>query len=351
MNNPCYHHELDINTLGWIKGEIDTTLEQAITALNTYKETPDDTSNIHYCQNYLHQVQGTLKMVELYGAAMVAEEMEALVVALGKDKISNKEETFQVLINTMTMLPDYLEKIQAGSTDIPLTLLPLLNDMRAARSESLLTENALFSPDINIATPINSYNKTENIQTVAKKLRHTCHIGMLLWFKDQNTKYGINRVSDVMYKLQNTCSNSDVHKLLWVTSGVMESLRQGGLESSIALKLLIGNVDREIKKIIDGGESEFSKEVPITLIKNLLYYVSCSQSNGELSNEIKQKFNLKTIAPNAEIYGTLSTQNTALAASLIQTTSAELIDELAYIIENLAVFTRSESKEIDRQSI
>jgi chemosensory pili system protein ChpA (sensor histidine kinase/response regulator) len=346
MANPGYQYELDINTLGWIKGEIDNTLEQAISALKSYKETPNDKSHIQYCLNYLHQIQGTLKMVELYGAAMVIEELEALVDALSKNKITNKDETFQVLINTMTSLPDYLEKIQSGGTDIPVILLPLLNDMRAARSESLLTENALFSPNLDISTPINSLNN-QNIQLLAKKLRHSCHIGMLLWFKDQNTNYGINRVSDVMNSLQNACSNTDVHKMLWITSGVMESLREGGLESSIALKLLIGNVDREIKRVIDDGEFKFSNNVPTTLIKNLLYYISCSLTNGALTKEIKQKFKLKSITLDKETYGKLNTYNTTLAASLIQTTSSELIDELAYILENLANFIRSDSKEIE----
>ncbi|MFV2059957.1 MAG: hypothetical protein ACC653_04685 [Gammaproteobacteria bacterium] len=346
MTNPSFQYELDINTLGWIKGEIDITLEQAATALKSYQESPDDNTNLQYCQNYLHQIQGTLKMVEMYGAAMVVEELEALVDALNKNRITNKEETFLVLFNTMTLLPDYLDKIKTGGSDIPVILLPLLNDMRAARNENLLTENALFSPNLDIATPINSFNN-QNIQLLAKKLRHTCHIGMLLWFKDKNQRYGINRVSDVMNKLHNACSNSDAHKMLWITSGVMESLREGGLESSIALKLLIGNVDRQIKKIIDSGESEFSRDVPITLIKNLLYYVSCSQSNGELISEIKQKFNLKTLNPDIELCGKLNTCNMTLAASLMQTTSSELIDELTYIIENLGNFIRSDNKEIE----
>ncbi len=346
MANPEFQYELDINTLGWIKGEIDITLEQAISALKTYKESPADNTNIQYCQNYLHQIQGTLTMVELYGAAMVIEELEALVEALSKNKIANTEETFQVLINTMTQLPDYLEKIQAGSTDIPVILLPLLNDMRAARSENLLTENALFSPNLDMSTPVNTLNN-QSIQLLAKKLRHTCHVGMLLWFKEQNKDYGINRVSDVMNKLQNATTNADVHKMLWITSGVMEGLREGGLESSIALKLLIGNVDREIKNVIDNGESVFSNNIPTTLIKNLLYYVSCSQTNGKLIKEIKLTFKLKNLTPDKETYGKLNTYNTTLAASLIQTTSSELIVELAYIIENLGNFIRSDSKEIE----
>ncbi|KAG1305524.1 hypothetical protein G6F62_015562 [Rhizopus arrhizus] len=35
------------------------------------------------CAGFLHQVQGTLRMVELYAPAMVAEELEQLANAIG----------------------------------------------------------------------------------------------------------------------------------------------------------------------------------------------------------------------------------------------------------------------------
>jgi chemosensory pili system protein ChpA (sensor histidine kinase/response regulator) len=46
----------------------------------------------------------------------------------------------------IVQLPDYLERLQGGHKDIPIVLLPLLNDLRATRGEKLLTESALFSP-------------------------------------------------------------------------------------------------------------------------------------------------------------------------------------------------------------
>ena len=74
--------QIDFTTLAWVKGELDETLKQARQALEAYVEDASDVSQIRFCATYLHQVHGTLRMVELYGAAMVTEEMEHLAGAL-----------------------------------------------------------------------------------------------------------------------------------------------------------------------------------------------------------------------------------------------------------------------------
>jgi chemosensory pili system protein ChpA (sensor histidine kinase/response regulator) len=81
-------------------------------------------------------------MVELYGAAMVTEEMEHLATALQNDQVSAREEAYAVLMRGIVQLPDYLERLQSGHKDIPIVLLPLLNDLRAARGEKDLPESA-----------------------------------------------------------------------------------------------------------------------------------------------------------------------------------------------------------------
>jgi chemosensory pili system protein ChpA (sensor histidine kinase/response regulator) len=70
------HESIDFTTLTWVKPELDETLRQARNALQNYVEEGESPAELRTCSDLLHQVQGTLRMVELYGAAMVAEEME-----------------------------------------------------------------------------------------------------------------------------------------------------------------------------------------------------------------------------------------------------------------------------------
>ncbi len=47
-------------------------------ALEAFVDNPHDRSRLGFCRTYVHQVYGTLQMVEFYGAALLAEEMELL---------------------------------------------------------------------------------------------------------------------------------------------------------------------------------------------------------------------------------------------------------------------------------
>ena len=72
------HENIDFTTLTWVKPELDETLRQARQALEAYVEEGEDPGQLKACSSLLHQVQGTLRMVELYGAAMVAEVSSSL---------------------------------------------------------------------------------------------------------------------------------------------------------------------------------------------------------------------------------------------------------------------------------
>ena len=54
---------IDYTTLGWVKPELDETLRQARIEIEAFAEDPSDTSRMRFCASYLHQVQGTLRMV------------------------------------------------------------------------------------------------------------------------------------------------------------------------------------------------------------------------------------------------------------------------------------------------
>lgn len=167
---------IDFSTLTWVKSELDETLNRAKEALMAYIEEPEDSNQLQFCITYLHQIQGTLKMVELYGAAMVAEEMEAVAKALLDDTIDDKDAAFDILLRSILQLPDYLERIELGHKDVPIVLLPLVNDLRAVRSQRLLSESALFNPDLNLGVPERIQNQDialqgNQLKTALMKLR------------------------------------------------------------------------------------------------------------------------------------------------------------------------------------
>ena len=115
----------DYLALDWVRGEIQETLNQAQQALESFVDNPDDATRMRFCQTHLHQVYGTLQMVEFYGAALLAEEMEKLAQALLDGNVGNVTDSQETLMRAILQLPPYLDRVASNRRDLPVVLLPL----------------------------------------------------------------------------------------------------------------------------------------------------------------------------------------------------------------------------------
>ncbi|HRA56265.1 MAG TPA: Hpt domain-containing protein, partial [Thermomonas sp.] len=136
---------IDHTALGWVKPEIDEALRQARIELEAFADAPNDENPMQACMGYLHQVQGTLRMLELQTPTMVSAEMEQVAAALQAATTPNRDDALAALMRGLVQLPDYLERLQGGHRDIPIVLLPLINDLRAAHGAAPMSQDQLPS--------------------------------------------------------------------------------------------------------------------------------------------------------------------------------------------------------------
>jgi len=339
--------DIDFTTLSWIKQELDETLKQAHQALESYVSDPADTNLMRFCATYLHQVQGTLRMVELYGAAMVVEEMEHLVQALLEDRVSQRDEAYGVLMRGIVQLPDYLERLQSGYKDIPIILLPLLNDLRACYGEKLLTESVLFSPNLGATLPPREPNAPvlplQELRAGALKLRLSFQVALLKWFRDEGAQETLAKLQNVLDRLFALCSQDDARRLWWVAAAVTEAINDGGLEASVAVKLLFGRIDREIKQLAEFGEEALHATLTRELVKNLLYYIAHSTSTTSRVMEIRRTYQLDKLLPTEKelehARGNISGHN----RTLLDTVSQAIKEDLIRVKEGLDIFLRAQN--------
>ncbi len=341
---------IDYSTLNWVKEEIDETMKQARLALEEYVEDQDDATQLRFCLTYIHQVYGTLQMVELYGASLFAEEMEQLIQALLDNEVSQKNDAYEVLMRAILQLPDYLERIQGGMKDNPLILMPIMNDLRTARGASLLSESALFAPDLNESTSIDLGESIEffgvDPKALAKKLRPLFQIGLLGWYRDKGTADSLKKIIKVLTQLEQVCSRNEVVRLWWVAKGIAESLLRQGVEGNITLKLLLGQVDREIKRLIDLGEQELSSKPAEELLKNLLYYVAQSKPVTPRIQEIKKKYNLSIALATGEDVESARESLAGPNAQLMETVSIAISEDLSRVKDALDLLLRSDERDL-----
>ena len=338
--------QIDFSTLIWVKKELDETLKRAQNSIEEYVENPEDENQLQFCATYLHQVQGTLKMVELYGAAMVAEEMEQVVKKILNKEVDSEKDSFEVLMRGIILLPDYLERIQLGYKDIPMVLLPLVNDLRTVKGDQLLSESALFNPDLSLGLPEanlrSSFTLSHNqLVQVVKKIRSAYQVCLLNWLKGNDVKSNLKKIQIIVDKLKTVISPLDEKQLFWVAGGLFEALISGGLDESVTVKQLAARLDQTIRMLTipDSKDARIYKE----LTNNLLYYVALANSKDRRIKEIQQFFNLSDfISDDKEIehaQSSLSGKN----RELLESVTNVIKEDLMTIQENLDLYNRNDN--------
>jgi chemosensory pili system protein ChpA (sensor histidine kinase/response regulator) len=343
----------EFTALNWVKPALDATLAQAREALETYVDEPDNLALMRGCAAHLHQVQGTLRMVELYGAAMVVENMERLAEALVGDGVRQREEGYSVLMRGMVQLPDYLERLQGGHKDIPIVLLPLLNDLRAIRGENLLSESALFSPDLELPLPASAAGSPVavpqgELRTQALRLRLGFQAALLKWIRDEGASEHLRRLVEVLDRLRSLSHGTEARRLWWIAAGVIDAVENGDLEAGVSIKLLFGRVDRQIHRFAESGEAGLASAPPRELTKNLLYYIAHSGEEGASPRsargaEIRRAYQLDTLLPTAGELQHAQGSMTGRNRNLLGTVSSAIKDDLVRVKEALDIFLRSRS--------
>ncbi len=329
--------------LDWVVGEIDETLKQARQSLEAYVENPQDSTRIRFCLTHIHQVHGSLQMVEFFGAALLAEEMEAIAQALMNGEVSNDAEAHEVLMRAILQLPIYLEQVKSKRNDDPGSLLPLLNDLRAARGSSLLSESQFFSPDISPAKNVSgeknpAQSNPAQFKAVMQKLRQMYQYAAAGVIKNVKVEENLKYLEKVFSRVHLLTSGTARQPLWDIALAVVEGLDSEHIQISVSLKTLMRQLDKEIHLLAEHGTKALNSFTREELIKNLLYYVARSQAQTPRTQRIREQYALDSALPDQQL-------NDAGESSLLngpdpetmRTVVAALNDELAAIKDALDV--------------
>jgi chemosensory pili system protein ChpA (sensor histidine kinase/response regulator) len=241
--------------------ELSATLNDVRIALEAAADTPADKAHVAKAAELMRAARGVLRVVEVYGAALLAEEMEQTSRWLAGSETDARQfvDGLDALMRASVQLPTYLERVLGGGRDLALVLLPLLNDLRAVRGAPLLSEGTLLSLNLSSekAPAIREAGAPEAKLTVtqwARRLRPRFQAGLLGLIRGEGEDRGLAALAEVANRMESLATSAPLYQLWWVTGALIDALRGGGLEASVTIKRLLGHVDRELRRLYGGGE-------------------------------------------------------------------------------------------------
>ena len=339
----------DYIALEWVKGEIKETLQQAQQALELYVEQPQDKSRLNFCLSYLHQVHGTLQMVEFYGAALLAEEMEAVASDLASGSLSHEQDGLEVLMQAIIQLPHYLEHVKVGRRDLPVVLLPILNELRSTRGENFLSETSLFTPVIahnpTLSTEQLAAFEAGNFSQWLRKTRQMMQAATLQLLQNREPDLARHYLNKLFARL-NKALGGTPQGVIWLPALAFSEwlMRQDNLPKSA--KVLLRQLDQVLKQAVDEGAPALNRPPADDLLKNLLFYVARTDTRGDAIRLVQKRFELHDSLPTEDELQHERDAFSGPGADAIGSALTALIDEINAIKERLDLLVRGSQERV-----
>jgi len=339
------------SALGWVKKSIDDNLSEIETDLKQFVD-GDDEDLLASVKEKLGVIQGVLMMVEQYGAAMLTEEMLSLVDFIIEHKKERSNQTLEILLRAVLQLPDYLEHIQAGHRDIPIAILPMLNDIRSVKNQDLFSEKLLFLPDLSMhseSAEAETIDERDNhaSKLLAKKLRPVYQYALLRVIKDELVEENLRRLEKVCETLEERSFSEQAARIWWVIGALIESVSRQQLELGVSIKNLLGKVDALFRVILIIGEGGLLKRQPIDLIKNFLYYIAQPECDGPKTQAIKTAYRLEQFLPSEANRSKLLDNIAGPNQALLKTVAEAMKADIEAVKSTLEVYVNSDPAKIE----
>jgi chemosensory pili system protein ChpA (sensor histidine kinase/response regulator) len=335
-----------------ISREISTELNEARIALENFADRPDDRGALHRFAAHIHLARGALRLAEVYGGALLAEEMEFVARYVDAHSGEGRADAdgLDALVHAMEQLPAYVERVATGARDLPLVLLPLLNDLRAVRGGALLSEGTLLLLNLRSdeqPRPSSPNAGDREVAELAKRLRPRFQIALLGWIRGEQVPDNLHKMTDIASQFEHAASTQPLFQLWWVVGAMLEALQQGGIEPTVSVKRLLGHVDRELKRLHD-GEQRYAATPPAEVMNNLLYYIAQSTTAGERVSAVRHSFGLHDmVASSGATASDSSEMLSAPSVRLMRTVAAAIREDLTRVKDVLDIFVRKGATQVD----
>ncbi|MGQ0383289.1 MAG: Hpt domain-containing protein [Gammaproteobacteria bacterium] len=326
--------------------ELAATLNDVRIALEAAAETPADKAPVARTAELMHDARGVLRVVEVYGAALLAEEMEQSARWLAGSQTDARQfaDSLDALMRASVQLPTYLERVLGGGRDLALVLLPLLNDLRAVRGAPLLSEGTLLSLNLSSErappAPETESDRKVTVAQWARRLRPKFQAGLLALIRGAGPDKGIAALSEVVNRMEAVATTAAVYQLWWVAGALLDALSAGGLQPSVTVKRLLGHADRELRRLYAQGEEAYAASPPIDLLNNLLFYVARAETRGERIEAVRASFRLDELLPIDESVEQERESLSAPSVRLMRTVAAAIKEDLGRVKDALDLYTR-----------
>jgi hypothetical protein len=342
--------EINTSSYAMVEEELAKTLQQATNVFETFLSERHNLALLEQCEANLRQIGGTLRLLQIPGAALLADEMRMLCGAILKSINAVPEGRLNALSTAFFVLPRYLEFVQSRQSEIPQLAIAHVNELRAAHNQLLLPDSyfsqadeSLFSRDSNIriqGTPLAETAFIENL----KRINHLYQSGLLGLLRDAHNPMQLTIMSRAIRRLRSTIEAGPQQRFWLLADALLEAFVNNGLELNPHRKRVLAGVEGQMRARLKNR-----MVINEVLERELSFLLSISAYKEGLVGKVVKVARIHAADINDEQLKTLRGIMLGLSYDTVSSVIHELRTELRHakdVLELLALHQRSESEEI-----
>ncbi|OOZ52733.1 hypothetical protein BOW40_01080 [Solemya velum gill symbiont] len=277
----------------WVIEGLHQLLTAATRAFSNFSESGEP-AELNDASMAVRQLRNVVKFSRLHGAEMLLDELDKVVQRLQDKKILDQRGTLIVLTSGLKALEKHLDMLVSGGLDIPLHLMPQINELRAARDASLPSETVIFIPRLDeillldLCEPVPGDDSLIDYLNQQRGEFHRC----LLECYRGEAAHGFAELAEFFLQAADKAS-APVQRLFLPASVLANHLSGQPSGTALASRLVVAKIDGLIRTILRHGEDEVRANYPIGLLRNLLYYVAQIDDESLMHlGSLKQEYGL-----------------------------------------------------------
>ena len=334
--------------LTWVRPDLDKHLNQIRTQIEHISNSPHIGDAVEATAEHLLQLKYTFEALMLKGATLVAEEMITVCDELKQFNIRDRRKAYGAMMDAIVVVPSYLDRLQAGHHDLPILLLPVINELRAAYNANIVSEATLFAPSLDVPLPELEAGAEEHrpsfdepFPEFALRMRRQWENALLRWLQQQQDIEHLAPLLSVCETLYNRLEKLELRRLWWIASKVIGGLLDGVTDNDMHLRRLFARLHLVLKTLSEGGEAAADAESANALSQALLFHIAQAKPGSAGVDELRDRFRLQELVPDRDVLirarGAVTGRNRELYSSL----GAAVRDELSLIKDALDLELRT----------
>ena len=343
------------SAIRWVREDLDQCLDSIRENLEAFAEDSSRREPLVAVQEELERLNLTFLTMQQRGASILTDEMIAVGGHMLHNGSANCSESLNALTDAVIVLPSYLDRLQAGHEDLPILLLPTLNELRATYDETLLSEGTLFAPELDVIVPELSGSEADAIaanefEAFARRIRSLYQGALLGWLKEQSRDTLLEPMQQVCRKLYTRLGRNELRRLWWIAEKAMQGLRDGSIDNDLPLRRLFARLDLTLKAMNEGGEYGPASDTITALSRALLFYAAQARPGSKATDNLRERFRLEELIPDRDALLRARGAVTGRDAGLFRSIGEAVREELGQVKDTLDMELRTGRIDIEHRA-